>query len=299
MTKMLKTKDMIELLKIDWEEKYFDFVSRLTFEDKTLQKDFLSLLRCKDSKQRKILWENIRVNITDIREIWKLSNPYYIGFGNPESNILFLGKEKGFDIEKHPNLLIHESINNIVQWNYINTIESNKSHVDIFNYLGYNPQFPRLFHIQNISPRHTWSLYSQIVAGIYSLNRKEIFEEKTKYDKSFFNHCFISETNYIPSKYSRGNKLIPERKEFLKQPFFKNFTKIIIGAKGYLSLDEISDIFDISSESKQINLGKNKQRNIEAYILFNEKTKIVYCDQLSGASGWTNEAISNLINELL
>jgi len=35
-------------------------------------------------------------------------NPYYIGFGNPNAKILFIGKEKGFDIDKFNTMLFKE-----------------------------------------------------------------------------------------------------------------------------------------------------------------------------------------------
>ena len=35
----------------------------------------------------------------------KTPNPFYIGFGNPNSEILILGKEKGFDFLENQRLL--------------------------------------------------------------------------------------------------------------------------------------------------------------------------------------------------
>lgn len=44
-----------------------------------------------------------------------LPNPYYIGFGNPEADILILGKEQAYN-QEHYTQLFFESINNPTEW---------------------------------------------------------------------------------------------------------------------------------------------------------------------------------------
>jgi hypothetical protein len=288
---IIKTEEMKKLLKGNWDDEYCKFIDNLEFDDSHLKMDFLSLLKCKDSKKRETLWNKLRVNLLNSKEVWKLSNPFYIGFGNPESKILFLGKEKGFDIEKHPELFVKESINNIVQWEYI----IKKDSKDLFDNLGFNPLFPREYHTQNLRSRHTWGIYSQIIAGLKNKDKKKIFEETNKLTNSFFNYCFISELNHIPSKYSKGHKVIPERKDLLKKNFYQNFSKIIIGAKGYLKLEELKELFNISTDFSEIKLGENKQREIKAFVYKDKKKTVIYCDQLSGGAGWTDDAINELI----
>ena len=285
--------EMNILLKENWDDKYYDYIDKLEFEDVSLKKDLLNLLKCKDSIQRESLWNGLRVKHKNLQEVWKLSNPYYIGFGNPNSDILFLGKEKGFDIEKHPELFIKESINNIIQWEYIQTNNSK-----LLTNLGFNPIFPREYHTQKIRPRHTWGIYAQIIAGLNNKITKNVFEETKKIKDSFFNDCFISEINHIPSKYSRGHKLISERKELLKRDFYQNFSKIVIGAKGYLNIEQLKDLFNISTDFNEIKFGENNQREIIGLVYQTEKQTVIYCDHLSGAAGWTNNALDKLINIL-
>jgi len=289
---------MKELLKVDWENKYYNYIDNLEFEDKSLKIDFLDLLKKKDSKTRERLWMKLKVRITAIREVWKLSNPYFIGFGNPDSKILFLGKEKGFDISIHPELLLKESINNIIHWDYINKVSKPIVHKEILDELDFNPLFPRFYHKRKISKRHTWGLYSQIIAGINTLNYDTIFTETVDFNNSFFKYCFISEINHIPSKYSQGNKLIGVRKNLLQQEFYRKFPIVIIGAKGYLTLEEIKELFDIKVNGTEISLGSNKQHEIKIHKFISENQTIIYCNQLSGAAGWTNNAIDNLINKI-
>lgn len=295
---------MEELLKEKWDDKYYDYINSLKFGDTKLKKHFLKLLKCKDSKKRECLWGNLRVELKNLKDVWNLSNPYYIGFGNPKSGILFLGKEKGFDIEKHPELFIKESINNIIQWEYIQTNNNN-----LLANLGFNPLFPREYHKQNISINHTWGTYAHIIAGLKDKIKKDIFEETRDVNNSFFNDCFISEINHIPSKYSQGHtkysqgrKLIDERKVFLKHTFFQKFYIIIVGAKGYLSVEELKDLFNITSdfspEEEKIEFGKNRRRKIEGLVFQSSKQTIIYCDQLSRAAGWTNDALNKLISTI-
>jgi hypothetical protein len=284
---------MKELLEINWEKKYREYIDVLNFKDLNLKSNFLELLNQSDSLLREKQWSNIYVKLINVEEIYKLSNPFYIGAGNPNSNILFLGKEKAFDIVQRPELLIKESVNNILHWNYI---QNNPNADDLLNSLGYNPLFPRGYHNQNLRPRHTWGLYSQIIAGLENKDKKELFEETNNLTNSLFNYCFTSELNHIPSKYSQGRKLIGARKELLKNKFFRRFNKIIVGAKGYVELNELTELLGTSAVFKEITLGRNNGRVIKAFLCIDNQRKIIYCDQLSGSAGWTNEAITALIH---
>lgn len=290
---------MEELLKLNLETKYVDFIKNQNFQDKELQRSFLKLLELTNCLEREKEWDLIRVKITNINKTSRLANPFYIGFGNPNSDLLFLGKEKGFDISKHPELFIKESINNIGHWNYISKLGEPINHSLLLGQLGFNPMFPRIYHKQKLPTRHTWGLYSQVVAGLYNKNSADIFKELDNFNCSFFRDCFISEINFIPSKYSQGQKLIRERKELLQNSFYNNFSKVVVGAMGYLTIEEIKVLFKITENGQVISLGNNRQREIKIWKFRNNYNQtIVYCNQLSGAAGWTNEAIVNLINHL-
>lgn len=289
---------MENLLAIDWEKEYLTYVESLEFTDIILKKDFLNLLKSKNPLERENLWSNIRIKFDSIKEIWKLANPFFIGFGNPNSDILFLGREKGFDINNSPNLFIKESINNIVHWNLINKNHEQINHNLLIEKIGFNPLFPRTFHNGQMRKSHTWGKYSHIVGGLRNKDHGKIFNEIETYEKSFFYDCFISEINFIPSRYSKGTKLNNVRKKLLKHDFYKSFSKIIIGALGYLSIEDIMELFSLKGSGFEIELGENKSRKIKAHKFQENGKIIIYCNQLSGASGWTNEALSRLIQEL-
>jgi len=97
------------------------------------------------------------------------------------------------------------------------------------------------------------------------------------------NDCFTTEINHIPSKYSKNLKMIPERKVLLQNEFFRSFSKIIIGAKTYLTPKEISNLFNIPETWEEIKLdeiGKKRKRSIKAYIWKNDSQTIISCKKI-------------------
>ncbi len=278
----------------DIEQKYIEFITSQTFKTHNLKKDFISVLHSNYS-ERKNLWDVlIKNHQPELSDFMKMANPYFIGFGNPKSDILFLGKEKGFDMVKNTDGFFHESINNTLIWKLIHkTFVDDINHKEIQEQFGFNPFFPKLYYNQTMSKRHTWSLYSKIVNHI-SNNNSDSFNECTNFEMSFFSKCFLSEINHIPSRYSEGRKMISNRKDFFENSYFKKFKIVIIGAKGYLEIDEIKSLFNLNVECNEIIIGRNKRSEIKM-LKFQDKEKIViYCNQLSGAAGWTNEAVYNL-----
>ena len=118
-------------------------------------------------------------------------------------------------------------------------------------------------------------------------------------DNTFFNYCFTTEINHIPSKKTLNKKLINQRLDFLqKEDFFKSFKHVIIGTKGSVSKEEIKHIFGKSPIETSIILGNNKRTTFSVDVFEYENQKIILCNQLSGATGWTNEVLENLIETI-
>ncbi len=276
------------------QNKYIDHINNLTFLDNTLREKIIKILSTKNQNDRSELWNNLLVKLENFKEIHSFSNPYYIGFGNPNSGILFLGKEKGFDIENRPDLFFLESIDNIKQWELLTAKKDFNTQDSLYEKLNFNPIFPRLKHTQKISKRHTWGMYAHIISELKNLNHDTLINEVENYSNSLFNYCFMSEINYIPSKYSKGAKLSPLRKEFLSNEFYKKFPLVIIGAKNYLKAIDVCDVFDAELSETNKEVGQNKARKIRIDIFKSNNQKIILSDHLSGAAGWTNDAISNL-----
>lgn len=178
-------------------------------------------------------------------------NPYFIGFGNPNAKILILGKEKGFD-KSNLKQLEYESINNPREWyNYIlNNIGSNKNKFyDSENYI--NTFFP---YLNNNKSGHTWSKYHTLLNNIYN--------SIPKAENEFLGYAFISEINFIPSKYSEIKRFDnSERLNMLNNKFFKSFEIIILACGNYLKKEEIESIFSVNYSESIL----KKRENIHIY----------------------------------
>jgi len=172
----------------------------------------------------------------------KKPNPFYIGFGNPNSDVLFIGKEKGFNIkdklqEQIDLQLQSESIGNPHEWksyvsnNYVPYKE--KYYSESENYL--NAYYP---YSGKMREGHTWTKYNKLTNEILGLVEEE--------HNGFLNHVFISEVNHMPSKRSKTKVFTTrERIEFLKNDFFKGFKITILACGSYLSRKSIEDIFNV------------------------------------------------------
>lgn len=285
---------MESLLK-NLEEKYIDYIKRNEkLTNKSLKETFIHFLKEKNLDKRMELWNNFSVNINSIKQIPQLANPYFIGFGNPQADVLFIGKEKAFNIHSSPLSFLHESVNNTLQWKKL--IENDTATLSPFD-----PKNPRSYHAGKIKAVHTWGKYAQIIAEMKGIKTKPFLKAYEIGDNTFFDHCFLTEINHIPSRYSKGKKASPVRVEFLKNSFYKRFKYVFIGARPYLSHEQIMEIFQVDMDPKKIILGykgKKKDKPIVAHLFKTKTQTIIYCGQLSGAAGWTNEAIENLVTTI-
>ena len=178
-------------------------------------------------------------------------NPYYIGFGNPNSSILIIGKEKAIDsVKKKRNKpLFFESINNPFEWkNIISNSDTKINEKDVLDGCDYkDARWPYWAD----KPKGTWMNYQKIVEKVCP----EI--EKEKYNP-FFQKAFITEVNHLPSKTSENKKGFEERLKFLKHPFYRNFPVIILACGDYLSRTKITKTFDLEFESDKHSIAHNK-----------------------------------------
>lgn len=278
-------------MEIDFEKykkSYVDFIANKENDlEEKLKEDFMDILQEPNLNIKSEMWEKLRVPLNQIQNLKKLANPFYIGFGNPESDILFIGKEKAFNITVNPRAFLNESINNIEQW----CLLSEKKTLE----LEFNPQNPARFYIENynhiIKGRDTWGFYKEITSKLLGKNID---------DSTLFENCFSTEINHIPSKKTKDLTSSKIRHEFLKsEDFYKTFRYVVIGAKGSVSIDRIQEIFNAKQIGFDTEIGKNKTKTFSIDIFSNDKgQRIVLCNQLSGAAGWTKDALENLINKI-
>lgn len=236
-------------------------------------------------------WKKLSIKIKDFDGLSKLANPYYIGFGNPNSKILIIGKEKAFN--DNLELLFLESINNLSQWNRLmnEKVEWGKSIIPVFD-----PRCPRLYH-HNI-PKRTWFKYCIFLSTF--LNKKvtpdTLFENN--FTNSFFNYCFCTELNHIPSPQSKNIPISDNRAKFLMNDFYRDFNYVLIAGVSSLHKNpkkqriKIKEIFEAELIKDRIPLKDSKNKVIKLYK--SDKQIIVTCAQLGGAAGWKNDNIKEL-----
>jgi hypothetical protein len=197
-------------------------------------------------------------------------NPYYVGFGTPDSKVLFLGKEKAIDKIKRPEDFLYESINNPREWRgyiekdiYYYEEKYDKTAKDYVNcFLPYN--------IKSLGGS-TWSVYNRLL--------KRILGEANQENNYLFKKAFLTEINFQPSKLSTIKKFDhAARIEFLQHPFYKSFPITILGCGSYLNTDQVEAIFKV----KHIKNLSEKRRKL---IIYSDGSKrvLVQTNQLSFA----------------
>ena len=164
-------------------------------------------------------------------------NPFYIGFGNPDANLLIIGQEKAIDSNKDAGKrqMELESTCNPCQWmelmkNNITDIDYKFDKEAIFK----NPRFP---YDGKPLRGNTWNQYQQLVT--------RLFPDMDKRPNSFLLEAFITELNHSVSPTKLGNERNPERVSFMSHDFYKSFPMTIIAAGNYLEEDEIENQFDV------------------------------------------------------
>lgn len=192
-------------------------------------------------------------------------NPFFVGFGNPNSKILILGKEKGFDASNSKQLK-YESIENPNEWNayIINKIDLNKTkfYISEFYINAYRPYFGKM------KGGHTWNKYHTLLRNIYPQIQKN--------ENEFLDYVFISEINFQPSRLSKIKSFnSADRIELLKNDYFKSFDVIICACADYLTNYQIEEIFDVKFEQ---NFSNPKEKLM---IYTNEKRVLINTRQLS------------------
>lgn len=192
-------------------------------------------------------------------------NPFYVGFGNPNSDILLIGKEKAIGSE-NSEALKYESIQNPIEWkhNVTNRIPYNRNKVnkEAEHYLSCFYPYKK-----KNKGGDTWAKYESLV--------NSILEKKRINHNDFFEDSFLTEVNYKPSKWSKIRTFDnEERKTFLKSSFYRSFKITILACADYLNRREIEEIFDVKFD-------KNLSGGHKLVVYKNKKRILVNTRQLS------------------
>ena len=126
------------LIAHDWDADYINYLTVANFNNQALKAHAIALATAQTQAQKKVIWNIIKAipgfglaigqdavgNPIPQPDVVHLANPYYVGFGEPDADILFVGKEKGFDLISVPlqngrnsiDKLFHESILDYFHW---------------------------------------------------------------------------------------------------------------------------------------------------------------------------------------
>jgi len=253
-------------------EHYIDYIK--SKEHLIAMDKLIALLQNKETESRIEQWQDLMATINEQERedyLRNIANPFFVGYGNPNAELLIIGKELGFDKTKNTQFY-NESIQNILLWENI-LKERSPVEVQHFN----SPRMPYHGNIPK-SSGHTWRLYKDLIKTLYHTD-------------TLFDNCFITEYNHKPAPRSEGKqKLIKERKDLLKHDFYKKFKSVINTARSY---DEgyTEEIFDVNWK---FNIELDGRKSLKALFFAKDDRRVILTSQLSGLAGWSKNALHQL-----
>lgn len=165
-----------------------------------------------------------------------VKNNFYVGTGNPNAQILFVGKESAIAPD---NLEGQEQYKrNSADWH--NHIENNTCEV-----LSYPVPKDHVFRKTKSWGKNTWSKYQKLA--------NLIFEKKERlYHIDFLENVFTTEINDAPSRKTgtADKSRLNERKILLKEStFIQNFPVVVLACSDYIRNNEhqreIEEVFSV------------------------------------------------------
>lgn len=243
----------------------------------------------------------------------------FLGTGNPNGKIVFIGKEAAIDEKLYPEQHKQELTNNICDWenNYANEMQF----LDIDNWFiisKYNPLYPYKGQKNTVESRNkegeivrgtggtskTWYNYQKIIDGVY-------FKDAPNNLINYHEHAFCTELNQITGPYSNTipskirKESIDKRKELFQEPFFKKFPLTIVAVGHYVrdfNID-LQDIFQMKFDevlSKELSEGLNKEYINVHYDDLEKPTKLlIHTNQLSMVSNELVNRVGKICNDFL
>lgn len=243
-----------------------------------------------------LLLDQLENNCLNIPEDFK-----YIGTGNPNANILIIGKEASISKEQEDQFT-QEYKSNFEQWKEIKDFDQSKirehdwaNHIPLYPYKG---QLLKINRNGNCGTSRTWLNYQKL----YNLIFNKVGNQKI----DFHEGIFITEVNSTPSPKTKDADIssIGFRKDILfRSSFFQSFPIIIIAGLGYFEIsstqNEIMDIFKLDSVEKRCALNKENQ---PYWIHFsaNRKRLLINTRQLSmNVSDALLQEIAEVVREFI
>ncbi len=222
----------------------------------------------------------------------------FIGMGNPNSEILIVGKEVATDTEEGKdkeleNKNIRSFNRNFKDWT-LNIAHNTKQH-QIPDWTHQSDSNNPLYAFKGITINkegHTWRKYQKL--------HDYIFEKENNNKIDFQENIFITEMSVLPSKTTskaqekKGfrEKLNYRKHTFFRSEFIQHFPIVILACSNYISGGEITDIFNVKFIKE---VGEKAQRYWIHYNI--DKTKLViHTRQLS--ANVSNNLLKNMAFEI-
>ncbi|MEZ7505295.1 hypothetical protein [Flavobacterium sp. Arc2] len=240
------------------------------------------------------------------------SKDFFLGSGNPNAKILFVGKEAAINLLISSDQHTREIINNANDWE--NNCNYKVQFSDVDNWFNrdcvpiYNPLYPYQGQINTIESRNkkgdivrgkegtskTWYNYQKIIDTIITSGSKSNYI-------NYHENAFITELNQVTGSYSKDiphkirKESIDKRKELFQKTFFKEFPITIVAVGHYVRDFDLQELFRMKfheEDSKKISHGLNKEYINVHYDDLEKPTKLlIHTNQLSMVS---NELINRL-----
>jgi len=282
---------------------------------------FKNIFRGQKGEQKNVLAENYN----------PIQYPY-IGMGNPDSNLLLVGAEKGFNPSEYPEITKHELNLNYIHWqdillNHNNLNDQLHPRLKLREGLtGFNPFSPMTLDItcNKVYPKngHTYKMMEKTINNslmmFHAMNQKSIFQvSPTFYQESVFNYCFLTELSDLPKNSSKDGKSFSheyftksERYNHLKGSlgdFYRGFDTIVIyagkkytGNHGSHQREEIIRLFNPNlniEDLKYDQMGDNNKWLFDVYESALGGAKVIVCRHLTSV-GTTEFDIGHLLGTI-
>ena len=261
---------------------------------------------------------------TDLQEVIEVYHDLkYIGTGNPDAEVLFIGKEMAIDTNEHKDQYDATVSQNIDKWNVQQNGYEIVSGPKGFYWDFFSPWFPyyRQNNLIRIDPpkevstkqkrpdnggtSRTEYYYQKIISGIYEIPKTE------KQFLTLHMYSFLSELSTATARISaevnpdERKQSIKNRKVLWLTPFFQNFLITILGIgpnKNYICPgSDREDVINIEKDFKvkciaKLNKGK---KFINVHFSEDGKRMLLHTSHLSASSNELVEEISALCREFL
>jgi hypothetical protein len=192
------------------------------------------------------------------------SNYKYIGTGNPDADILIIGKEASISKEQGDQLN-QEFKSNFEHWKTIvKTGDFDQSKIKDCDCVYRTPLYPykgqllKINNGNNSGTSRTWYNYQKLINEIFNTPKNEKID--------FHEKVFITETNSTPCKRTKNADTLSiefRKDKFLRSEFFQSFPIVILAGLGYYEIDEnnneVETVYGVKFTEKRLAGGKESQ----------------------------------------